>query len=67
MFEAIPTAKEMIADKSYDRDCFRWALAVRGTTACILSKTNRKTPIPHDLVPYRQRHHIENMFGKLKD
>ena len=23
--------------------------------------------IPHDAVLYRQRHHIENMFGKLKD
>jgi SRSO17 transposase len=22
-------------------------------------------PIPHDPVLYRQRHHIENMFGKL--
>ena len=39
----------------------------RGITAVIPSKTNRKTPIPHDPAPYRQRHHIENMFGKFKD
>lgn len=24
-------------------------------------------PIPHDRALYRQRHRIENMFGKLKD
>jgi transposase len=24
-------------------------------------------PIPHDKLLYRQRHKIENMFGKLKD
>ena len=35
--------------------------------ACIPSKANRKMPIPHDTVLYRQRHRIENMFGKLKD
>ena len=34
---------------------------------CIPSKTNRKIPIPHDRTLYRQRHRIENMFGKLKD
>jgi IS5 family transposase len=43
MFEAIPNAKEMIADKGYDGDWFRQALAARGTTACIPSKTNRKS------------------------
>jgi transposase len=31
------------------------------------SKANRKDPIPHDTVLYRQRHRIENMFGKLKN
>jgi transposase len=27
----------------------------------------RATPIPHDRVLYKQRHKIENMFGRLKD
>lgn len=67
MFDAMPKARELIADKGYDGDWFRQALATRGTIACIPSKSNRKTPIPHDRVLYRQRHHIENMFGKLKD
>lgn len=35
--------------------------------ACIPSKANRKVPTPHHTVFYRQRHRIENMFGKLKD
>ncbi len=51
----------------YDVDWFRTALAERGITACIPSKTNRKIPIPHDKALYRQRHRIENMFGRLKD
>jgi len=42
-------------------------LAERGIEPCIPSKANRKTPIPHDRTLYRQRHRIENMFGKLKD
>ena len=30
-------------------------------------KSNRKKPIEHDRELYRQRHKIENMFGRLKD
>jgi transposase len=63
MFDALPKAKELIADKGYDADWFRKALAARGTTACIPSKSNRKVAIPHDTA----RHKIENMFGRLKD
>ena len=67
MFDALPRAQAMIADKGYDGDWFRQALTQRGTTPCIPSKSNRKVPIPHDAVLYRQRHRVENMFGKLKD
>jgi transposase len=67
MFNALPRAKAMIADKGYDGDWFRQALAARKTVACIPSKSNRKVVIPHDPILYRQRHRIENMFGKLKD
>ena len=41
--------------------------AMREIAACIPSKSNRKIAIPHDPALYRQRHKIENMFGKLKD
>ena len=54
-------------DKGYDADWFRYALADRKIEACIPSKSNRKTQIPHDRVLYRKRHKIENMFGKIKD
>jgi transposase len=67
MFDALPQAKEMIGDKGYDGDWFRQALATRGTSACIPSKTNRKIALPFDTLLYRQRHKIEIMFGRLKD
>ncbi len=67
MLDALPGAPELIADRGYDADWFRNALAERGTTACIPSKSNRKVVIPHDAALYRQRHKIEIMFGRLKD
>ena len=67
MLNALPRAKEFLGDKVYDADWFRQALAERGITACIPSKSNRKAPIEHDRILYRQRHRIENMFGRLKD
>ena len=67
MLPALPKAKELIADKGYDADWFRNELAKRRITACIPSKSNRKTPIEHDQTLYRQRHKIEIMFGRLKD
>ena len=67
MLSAMPKAKQLLADKGYDADWFRAALAKRRITPCIPSKANRKTAIPHDAVLYKQRHKIENMFGRLKD
>jgi len=48
MFDALPAAKTMIADKSYDGDWFRQALTARKTVACIPSISNRKVHIPQD-------------------
>ncbi len=67
MIDALPRAKVLLADRCYDADWFRAALTERGITPCIPSKVNRKVPIPHDAVLYRQRHRIENIFCKLKD
>ena len=67
MIDALPKAKAMLGDRGYDADWFRDALAARDIVPCIPSKANRKVPIPHDRLLYRQRHRIENMFGKLKD
>ena len=59
--------RQLLGDKGYDADWFRQALAVRGITACIPSKSNRAKPIEHDRILYRERHKIENTFGRLKD
>jgi transposase len=67
MLDALPPANVLLGDRGYDAGWFRDALAARGITACIPSKTNRKIPIAHDRTLYRQRHKIENMFGRLKD
>lgn len=67
MLPALPAAKELLGDKGYDADWFREALAARRIAVCIPSKSNRKKPIDHDRTLYRQRHKIENMFGRLKD
>jgi transposase len=67
MLNALPRAKAMLGDKGYDAGWFRNTLAERGIAACIPSKTNRKVTIDYDQKLYRQRHKIENMFGRLKD
>ncbi len=67
MIEALPPTNAMLADRGYDADWFRNALLARGIAPCIPSRANRKEPIPHDKQLYKQRHRIENMFGKLKD
>ena len=67
MLDALPRAKVLLGDKGYDANWFRDALAARGMAACIPSRANRKVTIPHDTKLYRQRHKIENMFGRIKD
>lgn len=67
MIEVFPKAKALLGDKGYDADWFRQALTERGITPCIPSKANRKVQIEYDTILYRQRHKIENMFGRLKD
>ncbi len=57
MCDAMPPATVLLADRGYDADWFRQALAAHGTASCI----------PHDATLYRRRHRIENRFGRLKD
>lgn len=63
----LPPAREILGDRGYDSGRFRAALQDKGISTCIPSTRSRKLPIPHDAVLYRQRHRIENMFGRLKD
>jgi transposase len=67
MLEAFPPAESLIADKGYDSNWFRQALVEKGIAPCIPSNRTRKRALPYDKRLYRQRHKIENMFGRIKD
>jgi putative transposase len=67
LLNALPPAKQMLADRGYDSDWFRQTLVERGIEPCIPPRRNRKEPLAYDKTLYRQRHKIECMFGKLKD
>ena len=67
LLDALPPASSLIADKGYDSNWFRRALDDRAIEPCIPSNRTRKRALPYDKVLYRQRHKIENMFGRLKD
>ena len=67
MIDAFPRANVLLGDRGYDADWFRHALAERGISPCIPSKSNRKIAIPHDRALYRQGHPVGNMLGKIKD
>jgi len=67
LFPGLPKAKELLADKGYDSDWFREALIDQGTTPCIPPRKNRKVQHHYDKELYRQRHKIENVFGRIKD
>lgn len=67
MINALPKAQALLGDRGYDAGWLRQALIAKGIAPCIPSKKNRKLQIPYDKILYRQRHKIENMFGKLKD
>lgn len=57
----------LLADKGYDSDAIRDALAELEIEAVIPSKSNRKDPDPYDREAYKQRNLIERMFNKLKN
>ena len=67
VLSALPPADTLIADRGYDSDTLRKALAERGIESCIPGRANRKEPIVHDADLYKRRNVIERMFGRLKD
>ena len=67
LLAALPPAAELIGDRGYDSDRFREGLRERGIEPCIPPTRNRKAPLAYDKTLYRQRHRIENAFGRLKD
>jgi transposase len=56
----------MLGDRGYDSDWFRAALKAKGIAPCIPPRKNRKVQIVYDKNLCKQRHKIENMFGRLK-
>jgi transposase len=67
-YPALPEhARTIIGDKGYDSDEYRAALKAKGITPCIPPRKGRILPADFDKNLYRQRHKIENMFGRLKD
>lgn len=67
LLQTLPPARELLADRGYDSNRFRAGLEKRGIVPCIPSTKSRKVELPYDRVLYRQRHRIENAFGRLKD
>lgn len=68
LYPALPDgAKTLIGDKGYDSDEYRAALKAKGITPCIPPRSNRKSPETYCKTLYKQRHKVENMFGRLKD
>ena len=55
-----------MADKAYDSDAFRAALAQRGCLPVIPSNASRAEKIPHDKELYKARSEIECTFNLLK-
>ena len=53
----------LIADKAFDNDALRAILNERGAIAVVPAKSDRKTPIPHDVEIYGWRHLVENFLS----
>ena len=67
VLDVLPAGSTLIADRGYDSRPFREALVKKGIVPCIPSSKSRKRPYPYDKALYRERHKVENMFGRLKD
>lgn len=58
--------QRVLADRAYDADYVRAAVAQGGAQAVIPSKINRKEAITHDAEAYKQRNQVERCFNRLK-
>ncbi len=60
LIDALPPAKDLIADRGYDNDAYVAAMVGRGISPSIPPRKNRKTEsIPYHSRPYRQRGRID--------
>ena len=58
---------QVLADRAFDANWVREALAAAEIQAVIPPKSNRRFPAEFDRETYKWRHLIENFFGKLKE
>jgi transposase len=56
----------LLADRAYDSDAMRAALAARGAWACVKPMPNRKNIPAFSPFLYRYRNLVERFFNKLK-
>jgi len=59
-------ADAVLADKAYDSNALRAAVAAMGAIAVIPSNRTRRIAIPHDEAIYKLRNRIERCFNRLK-
>ena len=61
------TCDQFLADRAFDANWVREALAGARIEAVIPPKSNRRFPADFDRDTYKWRHLIENFFAKLKE
>lgn len=59
--------ERLIADRGYDTNAIRAAVAAQGAQVVIPSTTSRRAPIPYDLEAYKARNLVERLWCRLKD
>ena len=57
----------LIADKGYDTNAVRAAVAAQAGEAVIPSTASRRSPLPYDRTAYRARNLVERLWCRLKD
>ena len=66
MLETVKAGSILLADRGYDSDSLRAAMAERGAWANIRAMPNRVRTFPFSQWVYRQRNAVERFFSKLK-
>ena len=67
LIDAAGPFTRLLADKGYDTNAIRAAIAARGAEAVIPSTAARRAPIPYDRTAYRARNQVERLWCRLKD
>ncbi|BBK42186.1 hypothetical protein STVA_53130 [Allostella vacuolata] len=66
MLDGMKEGQILLADRAYDSNALRQALADRGAWACVKPKRNRKATVAFSPFLYRYRNLVERFFSKLK-